>query len=124
MLDVWLTNEKFVLTKLKGGNIDWVYFINESDWFGAGLNSSDGAESNNFVVWTGDFGAGTVREEFFAGRNNAAIGTPEIVEDWRDNTVMHVTANYEIKIGEEWLNVGMIEMDGGVNKCDFGFVGW
>ena len=76
------------------------------------------------MVWFGDVGAGIWREEKLAWGHKTAVGTPEIVENWWYGAAVHVAANYEVEIGEKWLNVGVIDVDRRMGESDFSFVGW
>ena len=76
------------------------------------------------MVWFGDVGAGIWWEEKLAWGHKTAVGAPEIVENWWYGAAVHVAANYEVEIGEKWLNVGVIDVDRRMGESDFSFVGW
>ena len=112
------------LGKLERGDTDregrtgrGVYWI--SIW-----NSGDGAADDIFLVWTINNGASVARKERFAGCKDANIGMPKFVNDWRDDSVMHVAGDDEVEFFEEFEDVGFIEVDRRVNDGNFGFVFW
>ncbi len=69
VFDVGLTEVIGIMGELKRGDASWKDTVEESERFGAILNSGDWAEDDFFIKWTGDVGAGIVREEEFAGGN-------------------------------------------------------
>lgn len=48
-----------------------------------------------------------VREEAFARSENAAIVAHEVANDWRDDAIMHVAGDKEVKFGEIILDFGI-----------------
>ena len=91
MFNIWLAGKKFVIGKLEWSDIDRIDTIYKSNRLSAGLDSRDGAKRNNLVVRASNFGASTVREEFFARGNNATVGAPDVLDDWRNDAIVHMT---------------------------------
>lgn len=85
------------------------------------MEGRDGAADDGFLVGRRDAGAGFLAEEVFAGRIDAAVGAPEVMNDGRDEAVVHVAGNDEIKISKEWCDFGVVEIVWRMNQGDFGF---
>ena len=67
MLDVGLAEVIGVVGELERGDAGRKDAIEEGERLGAVLNGGDWAKDDFFIKWTGDVGAGIVREEEFAG---------------------------------------------------------
>ena len=65
-----------------------------------------------------------MREEVFARGVKAAVGAPKIVDERRNDTVVHVARYDKVEISEKWRDSGVIEIDGGVDDGDFCLMGW
>ena len=109
---------------LKCGNIDWESLVEESDWFGAVLDSRNGAADDDFLVWLRNASASIAREEVLAGSNEAAVGRPNIINDRWDYATVHMAWDEEVKFVKVTGDFGIEQIDWRMDECDFGFVLW
>ena len=86
--------------------------------FGFWLDGRDGAERDELVAIEADAGI-VIFEEFLGWRKDAAVAAPEILEDRRNDAVMHMPGENEIEFREFWLNGIIEQMDGGVDEHNF-----
>ena len=71
--------------------------------FGFWLDGRDGAERDELVAIEADAGI-VIFEKFLGWRKDAAVAAPEILEDWRNDAVMHVAGKDEIERREGFLD--------------------
>ena len=86
------------------------------------LDGRDGAERDEFVAIEADAGI-VIFEEFLGWREEAAVGAPEILENWRYGAVVHVAGEDKIERLEDFLDARIGQKERGMSNEDFGFLG-
>ncbi len=101
-------------------DVDGKGSVEEADWLGAFLDSCNGAEDDAFVAGFGTE-AGIFWGEAFAWSNEATVGFPGLVEQWRNAAVMHVARNIVVKFGKICGNFWIAQEDRRMDECEFDF---
>ena len=103
MLYVWLLGVGGIVADLNSSDVSREERIGPTEGFGALVNGRDGAEADELVVVEPE-AAVVVAEELFIWGGDAGVATPNLVEDWWHDAVMHMTGEDKVKVFEMFAN--------------------
>ena len=99
--------------------VDWEGAVEDAESAGAFLDCRDGAHDDELVLVE----AGTsvvVYEDVFRWGKKTAFAAPNLVKNWRYNTVVHVASESKIELFDFFFDGFVKHVNRGVNEQDFG----
>ena len=101
------------------GDIGWEKAAKVAENLDSWLYGRNGAEANELIAVEAD-AAIHIFEELLRRRDEASFAAPNILEEWRDDAIVHMASEDEIERRENVFYGAVIEMDRGVSKEEFG----